>query len=220
MVGLGYLAAIILWLLLTPWRTTKLQRHITNEMAFGSRPFAFEGSSRPLYLRFIARWFGVLILAIATPAAIYFAIGAGKVALLAANSNSRAPAPPEAQLTGTEIGLVIAIVIAAFLLYSVLTAWYKAVEANYFASVTRYEGQPFKLSITAFGLIGLIVTNILITALSLGILRPVAMARTARYFVENMSLDGPIDVAGIAQSTAARSKTGEGLAQAFDIDAF
>ena len=69
-------------------------------------------------------------------------------------------------------------------------------------------------------MIGLVVTNILLTLVSLGILRPVAMARTAKYFVDNLSLDGPIDVAGIAQSTAARSRTGEGLAQAFDIDAF
>ena len=213
----AYLAAIILYLLLVPWRTTKLTRHITNEMAFGSRPFAFEGSSKPLYLRFIARWIGVLILAIATPAAIYFWLGKERVGqFMAANAPGAPPVPMETpELLGS-----LAILAIAFLLYTVITAWYKAVEANYFASVTTYEGQPFKLSVTAMGLIGLVLVNTLITIFSLGILRPVAMARTAKYFVENFSLDGPIDVRAIAQSQAAMSKSGEGLAQAFDVDAF
>ncbi len=213
----AYLGAIVLYLLLVPWRTTKLNRHITNEMAFGSRPFAFEGSSKPLYLRFIARWIGVLILAIATPAAIYFWLGQKRMAeFMAANAPGSPPVPMEtAELLGS-----LAILAIAFLIYTVITAWYKAVEANYFASMTTYEGQPFHLSVTAMGLIGLVLVNTLITIFSLGILRPVAMARTARYFVANFSLDGPVDVRGIAQSQAAMSKSGEGLAQAFDVDAF
>jgi uncharacterized membrane protein YjgN (DUF898 family) len=219
-IGAAYLAAIVLWLLLVPWRTTKLTRHITNEMAFGSRPFAFEGSARPLYLRFIARWIGVLVLAVATPGAIYLWLGAARsAAVMTPRLPGLPPGPPLALETSEVLG-IIAILLAAFLLYTIITAWYKAVEANYFASVTSYEGNPFKLSVTAMGLIGLVLVNTLITIFSLGILRPVAMARTAKYFVENFSLDGPVDVRAIAQSQAAMSKSGEGLAQAFDVDAF
>lgn len=213
--GLLYVAGLILWLLLVPWRTTKLQRHITNDMTFGSRPFSFQGSSRPLYVRFIARWIGVLVLAIATPVASYFAIGPK----IAAGRGTGAPGTPVPLSTGETL-TVLAILLTAFILYSVLTAWYKAAEANYFAKSTRYEGQPFKLGISAGGLIWLVVTNTLLVIFSLTILRPVAQARTAQYFVQNFSLDGPIDAAAIAQSQAAMSKTGEGLAQAFDVDAF
>ena len=213
----AYFLTIVFWLLLVPWRTTKLNRHITNEMAFGSRPFAFTGSSRPLYLRFVARWVGVLILAVSAPAALYFWIGQNRMGeFMAANAPGGKPVP---MTTREFVGFLIILAIA-FLIYTVITAWYKAAEANYFASVTSYEGQPFKLSVTALGLIGLVLVNTLITIFSLGILRPVAMARTARYFVSNFALDGPVDVRAIAQSQAAMSKTGEGLAQAFDVDAF
>ena len=64
------------------------------------------------------------------------------------------------------------------------------------------------------------VTNYLLTTFSIGILKPVAEARTARYFVERFGFVGPIDIERIAQSQAALGKTGEGLAQAFDVDAF
>ena len=216
-IAAAYVAAVVLWLLLVPWRTVKLTRQITNDMAFGSRPFSFTGSAKPLYLRFVARWIGVLALAIVTPAAVYFWLGGTRMAEF---MEERAPGEPPVIMTTPEVLGSLAIFILAFLAFTVLTAWYKAAEANYLASVTHYEGHPFKLSVTAMGLIGLILINTLITIFSLGILRPVAMARTARYFVENFSLNGPVDVKAIAQSQAAMSKTGEGLAQAFDVDAF
>ena len=211
-----YFILIVGSLLIVPWRTTKLNRHITNDMAFGSRPFTFTGSSKPLYARFIARWVGVLILFIATPAAIYLWIGKARFAAIGIGSQTGRPVP----LTGSEIGGIIALLFLASILYSILTAWYKARELNYFASVTRYDGQPFRLAVTARGLIWLVLTNAPLTLFTLGIMRPVAQARTAKYIVENMSLEGPIDFNAIAQSTAQRSKTGEGLAQAFDVDAF
>jgi uncharacterized membrane protein YjgN (DUF898 family) len=216
-VVVAYIAAILLWLLLVPWRTTKLQRIITNDMAFGSRPFSFNGSARPLYLRFIARWIGVLLLAVVTPAIIYVWLGAERASVVFA---PRSPGAPPTTLSTRETLGILAILAIAFILYSVITAWYKAAESRYYASVTSYEGQSFSLSITAWGLIGLFIINALITIVSLGILRPVAMARTAKYFTENLALTGPIDVRAIAQSQAAMSKTGEGLAQAFDVDAF
>ena len=65
------LALLIGWLWLVPWRATKLYRHITNDMTFGESPFSFVGSAGPLYARFVARWIGVVILAIATGAALW-----------------------------------------------------------------------------------------------------------------------------------------------------
>jgi hypothetical protein len=55
--------------------------------------------------------------------------------------------------------------------------------------------------------------------LTLTILSPVAEARVARYFVKRLSSDGLIDFAAIQQSQARLSKTGEGLAEAFDVEA-
>jgi uncharacterized membrane protein YjgN (DUF898 family) len=203
-------------LFIVPWRTTNLTRRMTNEMAFGSVPFTFDGTARALYARFIARWAGVALLFIATPGAIYAWIGQARFAAMATANQAGIPF----RLTGRELAGVLLILFIASMLYSVLSAWYKSRELNYFAESTSYSGAPFKLDVTARGLIWLVLTNAPVTLFSLGILRPVAQARTAKYIVENLALNGPIDFAAIAQSEAARSKTGEGLAQAFDVDAF
>ena len=112
------------------------------------------------------------------------------------------------------------ILLAASFLYSIITAWYRAAQANILTAATRFEGVPLKLGVAAGGLIWLFVTNYLLTMFSIGILKPVAEARAAKYFVERFAFDGPIDLERIAQSQAALGKTGEGLAQAFDVDAF
>lgn len=44
--------------------------------------------------------------------------------------------------------------------------------------------------------------------------------RAARYFLSRLKLDGPVDLSAILQSKAALSRSGEGLAQVFDLDAF
>lgn len=60
----------------------------------------------------------------------------------------------------------------------------------------------------------------LILALSFTLLLPVTQARSMGYLIRNLKLVGNVDVDQIAQSTAQQMSTGEGLAQAFDIDAF
>jgi uncharacterized membrane protein YjgN (DUF898 family) len=215
-IGLLYLFFVFGSLLIIPWRTTMLTRHMTNDMAFGSAPFSFDGSASALYARFILRWIGVAALLFAVPAAIYGWLGAERMGAFVGDAEGAEVTP----FSGREIAGIVVILFVASMLYSVLTAWYKALELNYFALSTRYSGEQFKLNVTARGLIWLVLTNAPMTLLSLGILRPVAQARTAKYIVENLALVGPIDFATIAQSAAARSKTGEGLAQAFDVDAF
>jgi uncharacterized membrane protein YjgN (DUF898 family) len=216
--GAAAVLVLIAWLWLVPWRATKLYRHITDDMTFGAQPFSFVGSAKPLYARFVARWVGVVILAIATVAALYAVGVLTKISeiYLASRTNIE----PKPQLSGREITWLIGILLMASFLYSIITAWYRAAQANILTAATRFEGVPLKLGVAAGGLIWLFVTNYLITSLSIGILKPVAEARTAKYFVERFAFDGPIDLERIAQSQAALGKTGEGLAQAFDVDAF
>jgi uncharacterized membrane protein YjgN (DUF898 family) len=211
-----WLAILAIWLLITPWRANLLQRRLTSEMTFGSQAFSFTGSARALYARFIARWIGVIVLAVATFAAIAFTVGPK---LMLAARTSRLPPGQRTELAASDIGILIAILLVAYLLFGIITAWYYAFQANTFASATGYEGARFRLDFTAGSLIWLFVTNFLITLFTLGILKPVAQARMAEYFISRLALDGPIDLARIAQSAAALSKTGEGLAQGFEIDA-
>ena len=65
----------------------------------------------------------------------------------------------------------------------------------------------------------LFLSNTLMSFATLTILSPVAEARVARYFINRLSTSGTIDFAGIQQSQEKLSKTGEGLAEAFDVEA-
>ena len=64
------------------------------------------------------------------------------------------------------------------------------------------------------------ITNQIITYGSLFVFKPIAMARTMRYFANNLSIVGHFDPAAIRQNPNVALAEGEGLAQAFDFDAF
>ena len=106
------------------------------------------------------------------------------------------------------------------LLYGLISAWYRAGMMNHFAAHTAYEGVRFKGHADAPSLIWLAATNFLMVLITLGLLTPLAQARSARYFVQRLSLEGTLPLAAITQGAEDNIKRGEGLAQAFDVDAF
>ncbi|HRY07543.1 MAG TPA: hypothetical protein P5114_10505, partial [Hyphomicrobiaceae bacterium] len=55
--------------------------------------------------------------------------------------------------------------------------------------------------------------------LSLGLFLPITQARTSGYLIGKMSIEGTVDLAQITAGATQDIKRGEGLAQAFDIDA-
>ena len=64
------------------------------------------------------------------------------------------------------------------------------------------------------------VSNAILSLGTLGLLTPVAQARWTRYLVEHMRLNGTVALAAINQGADQGIRHGEGLAQAFDLDAF
>jgi uncharacterized membrane protein YjgN (DUF898 family) len=67
-----------------------------------------------------------------------------------------------------------------------------------------------------------IVLQALVFGAALGapLLAPIVQARTTAYMVENTRIEGEIDPTLIGQSSSPQGGAGEGLAQAFDLDAF
>jgi uncharacterized membrane protein YjgN (DUF898 family) len=193
-----------------PWRQVKLQGILSNGMRFGSRPFRFSATSGPLYGRFAAIWFLSLVLFLGVGAVVgvaqYFALGA---------QSSTLAGPPEAF---TALGIAALVVI--YLIFGVLVAWYQAGAINHFAAHTAYEGAQFRANATTWSLIWLVISNMLIVTFTLGLLTPVAQARSARYMVERLSINGAVPLAEIAQRAKDPMRRGEGLAQVFDVDAF
>lgn len=195
-----------------PWRAVKLQGLITNGLRFGNRPFAFDASSGALYGPFAALWFSTAAILGATGAAIWGAVVS--VAIHVQPGKSVDPA-----LVFKIAAVIYGGLILGFLMFAVVSAWYRARMMNHFAAHTSFEHVRFTGTATGRSLIWLALTNTLMVVLTLGLLAPVAQARSARYFVERLRMSGSASLDQILQG-AAHEGRGEGLAQAFDIDAF
>lgn len=241
-----------------PWRSTKLQRLITNDMRFGTRPFQFSASSKPLYLPFAVYWLLMVLLF-----ALVMAVVGGSTATLIGPLEDGKPTPaPAPGKVAALVVIVYGTLFVAGLLYMVLSAWYRATMTRHFARHTHLDGLAFESTVTGRGLLWISVSNylilmlgaavvtLLLTALatfawralgpdiigpqgspaivtglgfvfllSTSLLLPVTQARATGYQVRNLQLSGGLDMTSVAAGAEPTSKTGEGLAQAFDIDA-
>jgi uncharacterized membrane protein YjgN (DUF898 family) len=198
---------------IVPWRAARLQSVLFNETQFGDKSFTFTGQSGPLYARYWLVWVSAIVL--------YFVAIAGVVAVMAAGADwpppQGVPPPPP---TGGQIAGMTAIIIAAFFIFALIRAWYSSRMFNYFATQTKYQGCGFHLRTTVPSLVWLVASNYLMRLLSLGVLTPVTEARSMRYIVERLTIEGEVDWPAVGQNPAALMKRGEGLAEAFDVDAF
>ena len=199
------------WIL--PWRAVRLQKMLFDDTRFGDNAFTFTGVAGPLYRRFWLVWFSALVLVVAASVAIAAIIGFDM-------PGSGGNVPAMRKLTDGKIAGVVAIVLGALLIFAMIRAWYSARMLSYFAAHTRLQGAGFTLKATAPTLVWLAASNYLIRIFSLGFLSAVTEARSMRYIVDRLSCDDAIAWNRIAQNPDALLKRGEGLAEAFDVDAF
>jgi uncharacterized membrane protein YjgN (DUF898 family) len=195
-----------------PWRALRLQTLMMNDTWFGDRPFTFEAASGPLYKRFAQAWFGF----VAAAGALYMT----PIGLMLPQKIMELSTTPTVSAALMIILIYLGALALLYLIYAIPSAWYRAHQANYFASQTQFEGATFTGTQTGAGLLQLTITNWLISTLSLGLFLPVAMARTARYQVSNLQIVGDVPLASVSQGADQEIQRGEGLAQAFDFDAF
>jgi uncharacterized membrane protein YjgN (DUF898 family) len=194
------------WIL--PWRAAHLQSRLFNDTHFGDKAFVFTGRSGPLYKRFWLVWLSAIVL---------FAAASGLIAMQAMPNGVRS-APQS--MTGVKAVQILAILFTAFLIFAMIRAWYGASMLNYFASQTTYQGATFKLNARVGSLVWLTATNYLLTILTLGFLSPIAQARAMRYIVDRLAIDGAVPLQQVSQNLDVLLRRGEGLAEAFNVDAF
>lgn len=199
--------------LAVPWQSVKLNRIITNNTYFGETPMSFTGKARTLFKYFIIPWLVIVggLVAVGFLVEPYFT-------QLQSLQEAGGIIDPVRLMT---IQFTLLAYYLGFLVFASLAyAWYQSKYYNYIAEHTHFSNGSFALSTTPGGLIWLTLSNFLIIILSLTILTPVAVARLFGYIVDNLSFNGTVDIAGIQQSQQALSKTGEGLAEGFDISSF
>ncbi len=193
-----------------PWRSTRLQRLLVDDMRFGDKAFAFHENAGPLYGRFVTLWIGAVV--------GFFVLIGGATAIGMANLIGRRAS--EMQMSPAGIVQLLVFLFLAYLIALFMSSWYRAGQFNLFARSTTFDGVAFHGSMTGAGLLWVTLSNLALVIFSLGVFGPVAQARSARYVVEHVGLDGHINFDALGQSRIAVGEKGEGLAQAFDFDAF
>ncbi len=221
------------WIL--PWRSTKLQRIMTKETVFGNIPLNFDGTSGPLYGPFAVLWIGswtvapILGIIIGILLAAVFALIVFVIFLLIG-----LPIPDFTQLPALmetrqnlpwNYALMIfpsyfAFIIGIVLGFVIFSMYYTSRSYNHFTNSTTFDSSRFQLKTTTWSLMWLTISNYLILLFTIGIAFPIVLSRFSSYFINRTSIVGDIDFNRVAQSQADRERTGEGLAEAFDIDGF
>ncbi len=194
-----------------PWRETVLQGFMTNETSFGNRPLRFTADAGPLYKRYWVVWLAAIVAYVGGMSS-FFALFWEKFAAVQRGV--------PLSYTAKDWVVIGGIVFVSMLFYLLVKAWYSAGLINYFAAHTWYGRARFKGRATALSLVWLTFTNFLMTVATLGALAPVAQARFMRYYVSRLEFDGLIPLDRVGQNEDALEMRGEGLATAFDIDAF
>lgn len=187
-----------------PWMSMKLERYVLNHTRFGDTGFDCDAKAGPLYKRFALVWFS-------------FVPVLGSLALM-----SQVLDLPDAEyMTPDEFMLSLALVyvwmIASGLVFTALPiAAYRAAYWRQVAAHTRFDGIGFGFDMGMWRLIRLFVGNLLITTLSLGILRPWASQRTLRAACEHLSMQAQPDFSRLFAGQQQIPRTGEGLVAALD----
>ena len=199
-----------------PWMSVRLNSHIMNDTQFGSESFRFSATAGPLYKRFAVLW----VLMLVGLLVIGGAFGVMSQDIMSELTSSQGP-----QMDPDTIALIALAAVFLFIpLFALMTAIFWAIyiskELNYFASCTAFDDASFTMNATTGSIILLSIGNFLILVFSLGIAAPFVQQRLLRYLCDRTSISGAVDVAAIQQSQAAMDKRGEGLAEAFDVDAF
>lgn len=196
----------------SPKMELKVAEGLWGGMHFGNMPFKFNSENAKdanLFSKFAIGWVATFIGYLVLISMFFSSFGA-----LDAGMNSTDPND-----IANTFGLLGRIYLALFVfMIVVLFAFmpYRAAVLKAIASCITLDGAKFKMDIKWTDLALLWVVNLIILVFSLGILMPVAQARTARFLINNLKSEGNIDLAKAEQAEAGPDQA-EGLSDAFDI---
>lgn len=185
-----------------------------GNLSFGDLPFGFSlarAREEKLYVRFTLLWFSLLFAYIALVMTV--ASGAMLQAVLAAQPGTPLD-PGEPAFLGLLASGVFLIVIgtgAILALAAYNVACWRALVRG-----LSLDGTSFTLTARTPGYLWLAFSNALIVIFTLGLLLPVAQARTFGFIMNRIACEGTVDFSRADQAERGPGQA-EGLADAFDI---
>lgn len=179
-----------------------LARYRFNNTTFGDRPLRCDATASGLYGRFFLVWISGLVFAL--------------VAVGLSGSMQALIELEELDEAAVVLGFATTLALAALLILALPWAWYRAGFYRNLAAGMEFAGSRFSAETGAWRLIRLVAGNMVISLLSLGILRPWASLRTFRCACAVIGVEGEPDFAAIHRSNDDGPSTGEGLVAVLD----
>jgi uncharacterized membrane protein YjgN (DUF898 family) len=208
-IGYGLLTGISMgWY--EPAKEMRLSRRLWGETFYGDQNFEIthsdEGLAGPLYGSFALSWFSGII--------GYFVFIGVYLSMIG----------PELEAGNTNIdmdlvmlGKLYAAMFVFMIIVGVMSMPYQAALIRRKAQIIGLGNLRFNVKVTSWGLGWVFLGNLLILIVTLGFGLPFAQMRLWRYIFQRIEADGEIDIDQIRQTADRGPKSGEGLADAFDI---
>ena len=95
--------------------------------------------------------------------------------------------------------------------------WFAAERQRYYWAHTSFGTARFRSTMTGRRLLNLKVGHWLLLILTLGLAYPWVWVRETRFVIDNLVMEGPLDLASIQQEALAASATGEGMAEFLEV---
>ncbi|MFB9950228.1 YjgN family protein [Rhizobium puerariae] len=179
---LGSLVAFISFGILAPLASRWLWRYVFNNFRYGDRPFSAEPRLGALY----RVWLVPALMVLLGGLVFGFIAIVGAVGIGAATQDAELT---EQEFTAIGVATIYLVVFAAFILYGLAGLFYRAGVRNVVWSSARLDGRHelmSDLSRTRYAWIA--ITNVIVTFLTLGLMRPWAAVRMARYTNEHAGI--------------------------------
>jgi uncharacterized membrane protein YjgN (DUF898 family) len=182
-----------------------------NNHSFGGKDFHAEIEGWSIYkIYLLAILFFILGLILAAGVGVAM----GSVGLLAAFKSGAHP-PPAAVIP------FIAVIVIVYLATILFVGTYlRAMTFNLAVRSTQLDGGfTLESDLSPWAMTAILVSNLVVTLLTLGLMYPWARVRQSRYIVEHLAITGPDDFDGFVSTAASQSGAiGEEVAGFFDID--
>ncbi|WP_117191050.1 YjgN family protein [Rhizobium terrae] len=204
---LGSFVAFITFGILAPLASRWLWRYIFNNMRYGDRPFVTEPRLKSLYGVW---WLPALMVVIG--AALLGILAAGTIAAMSAMSEDEAAAA----LAFSPVHFVFILV---FVVYGAAALIYRIGVRNVVWSAASLDGRHQLFSdVPRWTYVWVAVTNVIVTIITLGLMRPWAAVRMARFTTEHTGIAVVGDLGEILSSIEA---TGAAIsAEYMDMEGF
>lgn len=194
--------------LLVPLAHQRVKAYQHNNSAFGASPFSFSAKAGAFYMVYL-KTLGLALIPL-----FLFGVVAGSMNLFAGISGPKDPAHMKA------IGTLFAVLMVFYLaLFLVIGPWFAARMQNLVWNHTALGVHTFASRVRARDLLVIYVTNFLAIVLTLGLFKPFADIRLAKYRLTHMALHVQDNLDSfIALEQQAVNAMGEETANVFDVD--